>query len=138
MANTVMPIIRYELGDLAAWKQGTCDCGLWWPRLTIFQGRKGDVIPLPGGRRVPVTRLASIVGKSTSVRQFQFVRRAENILVLRYEPDDESEPGVPEVCDKLQQALEGVSLEVERTGQLPRTRSGKVTRYIDEFGKSAP
>ena len=137
LINTVMPIIRYELGDLAAWKQGACDCGLWWPRLTIFQGRKGDVIPLPGGRRVPVTRLASIVGKSTSVRQFQFVRRAENILVLRYEPDNEKEPGVPEVCEKLQQALPGVSLEVERTGQLPRTRSGKVTRYIDEFEKSA-
>ena len=47
------------------------------------------------------------------------------------------EPGGPEVCEKLQQALPGVSLEVERTGQLPRTRSGKVTRYIDEFEKSA-
>lgn len=131
LVNTVMPIIRYELGDLAAWKPGACSCGLWWPRLTIRQGRKGDVIVLPGGRRVPVTSLATIAGKSRGIRQFQFVRRSENTLVLRYEAAADPTDSVSEVHEKLRRALPGIDLLLERSGPLPRTRSGKVVRYID-------
>lgn len=137
LINTVMPMIRYELGDLATWETGECRCGLWWPRLSLQQGRKGDVIPLPGGRRVPVTSLASIVGKSRSVRQFQFIRRAADILVLRYEPYAESGESLGEVINKLSRTLPGIELRLERSGQLPRTRSGKVIRYIDEASETA-
>jgi len=138
LINTVMPIIRYELGDLAAWEPGDCPCGLWWPRLTLYQGRKGDVISLPGGRRIPVTSLAAIVGKSSSVRQFQFVRRAEDILLLRYEPYGGAGDSLEKVRDQLRQALPGIDLQLERSGQLPRTRTGKVTRYIDETSTGTP
>lgn len=132
LINTVMPIIRYELGDLAAWEAGDCGCGLWWPRLRMYQGRKGDVIPLPGGRRVPVTSLGAIVGKSQDIRQYQFVRRAENTLVLRYEPVGDSGGSLEEVHEMLRQALPGIEVQMLRTGQLPRTQSGKVRRYLDE------
>lgn len=132
LINTVMPVFRYELGDLAAWEPGDCTCGLWWPRLTLLQGRKSDVIPLPGGRRIPVTSLAAIVGKSQSVRQFQFVRCAENTLLLRYEPFGDPNDPLEAVREGLCQALPGIEIVLERTGQLPRTHSGKVRRYIDE------
>jgi len=132
LINTVMPVIRYELGDLAAWQPGECPCGLWWPRLTLHQGRRSEVIALPGGRRIPVTSLGAIVGKSDSVRQFQFVRRAERVLLLRYEPHGEADTPLEKLLSELRQALPGIEVRIERSGQLPRTRSGKVTRYIDE------
>lgn len=131
LINTAMPIIRYELGDLAAWVPGDCACGLWWPRLTIYEGRKADVIELPGGRRVPVTTLAAIVGKSQQVRQFQFVRRTPGVLLLRYQPYERADE-LTTVCDRLQQALPGIEIVTECSEQLPRTRSGKVRRYVDE------
>jgi len=137
LINTVMPIIRYELGDLAAWEPGECPCGLWWPRLTLYQGRKSDVISLPGGRRIPVTSLGAIVGKSRSVRQFQFVRREKDVLVLRYESYGEASDSLREVLDQLRQSLPGIDIQLERSGQLPRTRTGKVTRYIDEINTVA-
>jgi phenylacetate-CoA ligase len=132
LINTVMPIIRYELGDLAAWEPGECPCGLWWPRLTLSEGRKSEVILLPGGRRMPVTSLGAIVGKSRAVRQFQFVRRAEHVLVLRYEPYGEANDPLEKLRDELCRVLPGIEVQIEQTGQLPRTRTGKVTRYIDE------
>jgi len=132
LINTVMPIIRYQLGDLAAWEPGECSCGLWWPRLTMYQGRKSDVIALPGGRRIPVTSLAAIAGKSQSTRQFQFVRRAQDVLLLRYEPYGEPNASLEKLRDQLRQALPGIEVQLERSGQLPRTRTGKVKRYIDE------
>jgi phenylacetate-CoA ligase len=132
LTSTVMPIIRYELGDLAVWESGECPCGLWWPRFTLYQGRKNDVIRLPGGRRIPITSLGTIVGKSRSVRQFQFVRRAEDVLLLRYEPYGEANDPLERVHRELRQALPGIDVQLERSGQLPRTRTGKLARYIDE------
>jgi len=132
LINTVMPIIRYELGDLAAWEPGQCSCGLWWPRITLHQGRSGDVIGLPGGRRVPVTNLATIVGKSQNIRQFQFVRREEKLLVLRYEPYSDANASIETELIELRDTLPGIIVKAEPSGQLPRTRSGKVTRYIDQ------
>ena len=137
LINTVMPIIRYELGDLAAWEPGECSCGLWWPRLTLYHGRQSDVISLPGGRRVPVTSLGAIVGKSRCVRQFQFVRLAEDVLMLRYEPYVKATDALGKVHDELRKALPGIDVKLKRSGQLPRTRTGKVKRYIDETA-SAP
>jgi len=136
LINTVMPIIRYELGDLATWMSGDCPCGLWWPRLSLSQGRENEVILLPGGRRMPVTSLGSIVGKSRSVRQFQFVRRAENVLLVRYESYGNASEEHGELSDELCKLLPGIEVQFERTGQLPRTRSGKVSRYVDECGRA--
>ncbi|MBT8050614.1 MAG: hypothetical protein KJO70_05420 [Gammaproteobacteria bacterium] len=132
LINTVMPIIRYELGDLATWVPGECRCGLWWPRIVLHQGRRSDVVSLSGGRHVPITNLATIVGKSRAIRQFQFVRRADNHLVLRYEPQGDTAESLEQIHHQLRDALPGITVELEMTGQLPRTRSGKVSRLIDE------
>lgn len=137
LINTAMPIIRYELGDLAAWVPGVCPCGSWWPRLVIHQGRSGDAIPLPGGRRVPVTSLGAIVGKSRSIRQFQFLRRGENALLLRFEPYGSPGAELEKLRRDLEAALPGIEVRLEQCGQLPRTRTGKVRRYVDERNRPA-
>lgn len=137
LINATMPIIRYELGDLAAWVPGTCACGSWWPRLSILQGRVSDTIPLPGGRRIPVTSLGAIVGKSRYVRQFQFVRRSQDCLVLRYEPCGTPDGEPERLRDELRATLPGIEIELEQCGQLPRTRTGKVRRYVEEHYEKA-
>jgi phenylacetate-CoA ligase len=136
LINTVMPIIRYELDDLATWLPGECACGLWWPRLTLSQGRKNEVICLPDGRRMPLTSLGAVVGKSRCVRQFQFVRRAEDILLLRYEPFGEAGNSMALLRNELCRILPGIDVQLEQACRLWRTRSGKVRRYIDETASS--
>jgi len=136
LINTVMPIIRYELGDLAAWVPGACTCGLWWPRLTLSRGRKNEIFSMPDGRRMPLTSLDAIVGKSRSVRQFQFVRRAQDLLLLRYEPFGNAGNSMEMLRDELCRILPGIDVQLEQACQLSRTRSGKVRRYIDETANS--
>ena len=101
-------------------------------RLSIRQGRTGDAIPLSGGRRVPVTSLGAIVGKSRSICQFQFLRRGEKVLLLRYETYGSPESEVEKIRQDLESALSGIEVQLQQSGQLPRTRTGKVRRYIDE------
>ncbi|MGD8359085.1 MAG: hypothetical protein PVG42_13615 [Lysobacterales bacterium] len=132
LVNTASPIIRYELGDLAAWEPGSCSCGLWWPRIIMYEGRSGDSIGLTGGRNVPVTSLASIVGKSRAVRQFQFVRAADDLLLLRYEPNATVDTSLEDIRESLGRMLPGIEVRLQPWGPLPRTRTGKVKRYVDE------
>lgn len=71
------------------------------------------------------------MGKSRSIRQFQFVREDESTLLLRYELHDLDEVAEQSVLRGLRDALPGITVSEERTGQLPRTATGKVKRYID-------
>lgn len=131
LINENIPIFRYELGDVAEWVEGDCPCGSQWPRIRLHQGRASDVIPLPGGRQVPVTELCAVAGNCSAIRQFQFILRTEMELVLRYEPV-EGDQGVDLVRSQLELMLPGVDIVLEKTGQLPRTASGKIKRLIDE------
>jgi phenylacetate-CoA ligase len=47
-----MPFVRYRLGDLAVRGPDACPCGAPWSTLSAIQGRTGDILRLPGGRRV--------------------------------------------------------------------------------------
>lgn len=134
LINTGMPFIRYRLGDVAAWEDGDCPCGLWWPRITLHQGRGSDVLALSDGRRVPITRLGAIVGKSASVRQFQFVQTGPDSLLLRYESDIEPCESVNAVIRELRAVLPGVSIAAEQAAHIPRTATGKVARFIKKAG----
>jgi len=46
-----MPLIRYRLGDLAAWG-GPCPCGSALPTLQHLHGRENDIITTTSGRRL--------------------------------------------------------------------------------------
>lgn len=53
LLNDVMPLIRYQIGDLAEGIDETpCACGRTWPRLTGLQGRADDVLTTASGRAV--------------------------------------------------------------------------------------
>ncbi|MBX9596443.1 MAG: hypothetical protein K2X46_18900, partial [Roseomonas sp.] len=47
-----MPLIRYELGDLAVLGDG-CDCGITLPVLSAIEGREREFFVLPDGTRRP-------------------------------------------------------------------------------------
>lgn len=49
-----MPLIRYELGDVAEWGP-PCDCGIQWPVIKAIHGKTRNYITLPDGRRHFVT-----------------------------------------------------------------------------------
>lgn len=131
LVNENIPVFRYELGDVAEWVAGDCACGSKWPRIELHQGRASDVIHLQGGRRVPVTELCAIAGNCQAIRQFQFILKAPDTLVLRFERADNGQ-GFGGVRSELESTLPGIHVTLEESGQLPRTASGKVKRLIDE------
>jgi phenylacetate-CoA ligase len=125
-----MPIIRYDLGDIAEWEPGECACGLWWPRLHVRQGRGIDILPLPGGRRVPITTLGGAITKTPCLRQYQFVQTGPASLLLRYEVQPGTDGKIDTAMTRLCRMVPGVECSAERVDRLPRTATGKVTRFV--------
>ncbi len=50
--NTAQPLIRYQIGDIAAAGGTQCSCGRTLPILSNIMGRIAHMFRLPGGRRV--------------------------------------------------------------------------------------
>ncbi len=72
LLNRAMPLIRYRIGDVAAWEEGNCPCGRELPRLRRLMGRATDFLVGHDGRLVsgPFLTLAA-VGKRPSLGQLQ-------------------------------------------------------------------
>jgi len=65
-----MPIIRYDLGDIAEW--GTqCNCGINWPVIKNLWGRVRNIVTLPNGEKFPMPFLGDDLAKIPDIREFR-------------------------------------------------------------------
>lgn len=79
--NQAMPLIRYDLGDVAEWDGNLCGCGRYFPVIKKILGRQDDYIKTPGGERIG--RLDPVFKGVESVRLSQIVQKdLYNITVL--------------------------------------------------------
>ena len=72
LLNRAMPLIRYRIGDMAAWADGLCPCGRGLPRLERVSGRVTDFLVGADGRLVSGVFLATyVVAHRPSLGQVQ-------------------------------------------------------------------
>ncbi len=86
--NTNMPLIRYEIGDLAAW--GECDCGkIPLPAFSQVVGKVRGALVHRNGERVPFTNLSVALREIEGMRQYQVIQHELERFELRYVTTDE-------------------------------------------------
>jgi phenylacetate-CoA ligase len=87
--NRSMPLIRYEIGDIAQWAEDQpCPCGRSLPRLARVEGRITDFLLLPDGKMVSGPSLALLVGQMAEIRQAQIVQPNPGEIRLDVVPGD--------------------------------------------------
>jgi phenylacetate-CoA ligase len=88
LANRVMPIIRYELGDRASLLPEPCDCGITLPVIQL-EGRTDEVLRFKtrNGQSTPVLPLAlwSVLKETPGVMKFQAIQTKSDELKIRLE-----------------------------------------------------
>lgn len=88
LANRVMPIIRYELGDRVTLLREKCDCGITLPLIKV-EGRTDEILRFksPSGGSIPVLPLAlwSVLKETLGVLRFQAIQPAPDTLKIRLE-----------------------------------------------------
>ena len=132
LLNRSMPLIRYEIGDIASWVDDIpCPCGRHLPRLQAIEGRITDFLVTGDGRKISGISLALLAGDMPEVRQMQFYQDDPRKIVLRvvagrgYGKDTEAE-----LRERLWPYLRGQSeVSVELVTEIPAEPSGKF-RYV--------
>ncbi len=81
--NTHSPLIRYEIGDLAA--RGECPCGkIHFPALTSIKGKVRGALVHRNGERVPFTQLSVALRDIPGMRQYQVIQHELDNFTLRF------------------------------------------------------
>jgi phenylacetate-CoA ligase len=52
LTNRAMPLVRYQVGDVAVWSDRPCSCGRGLPLLERIEGREADYVVTPSGELI--------------------------------------------------------------------------------------
>lgn len=128
LLNRSMPLIRYDIGDLATWVDGPpCPCGRALPRIASIEGRTTDFLVLPDGSRIAGPSLALLHADMQEVRQIQYVQHSRSRVTLNIVPGTNygSETS-GELKRRLVPYLKNtLDLEIHLVPQIAKEASGK-------------
>ncbi len=87
--NFGMPLIRYAIGDQAAFAapESACACGRGLPRLEVVAGRAFDVVRFPNGSAVGGTYWTILLRTRPGIDRFQVVQQQLDEITVRYIAD---------------------------------------------------
>jgi phenylacetate-CoA ligase len=124
-----MPLIRYQLGDVATKGSQTCPCGQPFSTIRSIQGRMIDYFVLPGNRVVHPYELGVI--KVPWIREFQVTQEGLDSIVMRVVPFHR--PSTQEMAALVQPVVElvgpDVQFRVDLVPEIPVDANGKFRVY---------
>lgn len=146
LTRTLVPLLRYRIGDLARWVEGPCPCGRTAPRFELL-GRADDRLVV-GSLLVAYDEFLHVIQAHPECLSLpQLVvnsgPRGDRLVVrLECQSPDEAlrevlfaylREGIHGLDGALATgALEELVVELHPAGELARGRSGKIRRIVDE------
>lgn len=128
LVNRAMPLIRFSIGDQATVSEGPCACGRRSPCLSQIEGREGEFITLPSGRRLSPYLLTTVIEADASILQYRIVQTAPadfRIDVVRRRKAAAQRPSA-DLCAELSRvAAENVDFSLRDVTSLERPENGK-------------
>jgi len=130
LVRTYQPLIRFRLGDLAAWDPEPCPCGRQMPVIKEVVGRIEDVVTGPDGRQL--VRFHGIFVDQPHVVEGQIIQEDLHRFTVKVVPTAGfGQEDVQEIQQRMLQRLGlGVEVSVETVSEIERTTSGKFQAVI--------
>jgi phenylacetate-CoA ligase len=130
LMNEAMPLIRYRLGDYAAWAEDqACPCGNRQPAISSLEGRVDDYLIAEDGRKIG--RLSTAVKRSPTVHSAQIIQDRPghaNLLVCpgnRYSKSD-----AVAIRDDILERIGDFDIELYEVPEMLKTPQGKSSLVV--------
>ncbi len=128
---TSMPLIRYQMGDMAARLPERCECGRGLALMTRVHGRTAHAIRRPNGALITTPLITSLFGRAmahTWVRRFQ-VREEPGgqlrfLVNLRQRPSDTQWHQFEEIVEST--VGDDFEIAIEFVDRIPMAPNGKL------------
>jgi phenylacetate-CoA ligase len=128
LTNRAMPIIRYQVGDVAALSDRVCSCGRGLPLLERLEGREADYVVTPAGELISgISLTENFALQVPGVVQFQIVQETLRRFCFRVVRGPEFGPDSLHRLDSLVLRHFGRDVEYrcEYLDSIPPEPSGK-------------
>jgi phenylacetate-CoA ligase len=128
LANRAMPLLRYQVGDVAAWAGGVCPCGRGLPLLERVEGREADYVVTPAGELISgISLTENFALHVPGVAQIQIVQEAVDRFLFRIVRDRQFGPSCLGRLQELvaEQFGPDVTFVCEYHNRIPQEASGK-------------
>jgi phenylacetate-CoA ligase len=137
LARTYQPLIRFRLGDLAAWDTAPCPCGRAMPVIQEVVGRIEDVVIGPDGRQM--VRFHGVFVNQPHIHEGQVIQEALDRIRLKVvTADGFSAADEADLIQRVQQRLgRTVQVVVEPVVSIPRSKAGKFRAVISYTSPAA-
>jgi phenylacetate-CoA ligase len=138
LVNRAMPMIRYQVGDMAVASPAACSCGRGLPLLEKIEGRIADYVVTPGGMLISgISLTENFAVMVRGVAQLQIVQEEIDRLVFRIVRGPDFGPESLETIRSLAAERFGpqVRYECEYVDRIPQEPSGKYRFCISRVAK---
>ena len=127
------PLVRYRLGDLAAWDPEACPCAREMPVIKEVVGRVEDVLVGPDGRQM--VRFHGVFVDQPNVREGQIIQETLHRIRVKVVPGNGfHERDASDVAQRVRQRIgTQVDVVVETVDRIPRTAGGKFQAVISRL-----
>jgi phenylacetate-CoA ligase len=135
LTRTYQPLVRFRLGDVAAWSAEPCSCGRTLPVLKEVLGRVEDVVIGPDGRQM--VRFHGIFSDQPHISEGQIVQEAYDRIRVKVVPSTGyGAEDTAEIVRRVQQRLgPEVHVEVQCVESIPRSKAGKFQAVVSRLGE---
>ncbi len=133
LMRSFQPMIRFRLGDLAAWDSESCPCGRSMPVIKEVVGRIEDVVVGPDGRQM--VRFHGIFVNQPHIIEGQIIQESVDQIHVKVVPTHEfSDIDIQDIIHRVQQRLgKAIHVTVEKVDMIPRTSAGKFKAVISNI-----
>lgn len=129
----LQPLIRYRIGDMAAWSDEPCRCGRAMPVLAEVVGRVEDVLIGPDGRRV--TRFHGVFYEIPGLIEAQVVQRTIRRFTVRVVVTERfDDAGAALIVGRMTDRLgRSADVTVEPVDAIARNEAGKFRAVVSQL-----
>lgn len=136
--NRAMPMIRYEVGDMALWSEKACSCGRTLPTFSQIEGRVADYVITNKGEYVSgISLTENFACLVSGIAQLQIIQEDIDQFVFNIvKAPDFSDSTLKQIADLVRQRFgDQATFEFVYMERIPPEKSGKYRFCISKVEK---